>query len=98
MPSRPSRSDPAPTDREKLARPDGFEPPTLGFEDRYSIQLSYGRFVRDIRDLVACDRGTNQGFCHPIATQTILAVYHTDRSAATASLIAWALLSSRLAN
>ena len=22
---------------EKVARPDGFEPPTLGFEDRYSI-------------------------------------------------------------
>jgi hypothetical protein len=29
----------------KLARPEGLEPPTLGSEDRCSIQLSYGRAV-----------------------------------------------------
>lgn len=29
--------------KSKLARPEGFEPPTTWFEARYSIQLSYGR-------------------------------------------------------
>ena len=31
--------------RNVLLRPEGFEPPTLGSEDRCSVQLSYGRLV-----------------------------------------------------
>ena len=32
----------------KVARPEGFEPPTTRFEAWYSIQLSYGRLVESL--------------------------------------------------
>ncbi len=43
---KPSGNGPSPSRNE--ARPEGLEPPTLGSEDRCSIQLSYGRnlFIR----------------------------------------------------
>jgi hypothetical protein len=31
------------TEKEKVARPEGFEPPTLCLEGRRSFRLSYGR-------------------------------------------------------
>ena len=34
----------------KMARPEGFEPPTLWFVARYSIQLSYGRINLDLAE------------------------------------------------
>ena len=41
----------------KLARPEGFEPPTAWFVARYSIQLSYGRVFCDQRIMVGeCSR------------------------------------------
>src|SRR6266852_344331 len=36
--------------RQIRLRPEGFEPPTYGSEDRCSVQLSYGRICRKIPD------------------------------------------------
>ena len=43
-------------DRRKMARPEGFEPPTNGFGSHYSIRLSYGR--------IAMDAPRNRGGAH----------------------------------
>ena len=39
-------------EKEKVARPEGLEPPTLCLEGRCSIRLSYGRVVTIV--LIPC--------------------------------------------
>jgi hypothetical protein len=46
----------------RMARPEGFEPPTYGFEARRSIQLSYGRAMSE---KVNDSRGTPAGLGPP---------------------------------
>jgi hypothetical protein len=43
--------------KQLLARPEGFEPPTPRFVVWCSIQLSYGRLLRNAREMVPSDRG-----------------------------------------
>ena len=74
-------------DQQELARPEGFEPPTLCLEGRRSFQLSYGRDV-EFNNIIEFHASAPRSLGMPLASgQNCASIKILGRNPATLLLI-----------